>query len=151
MVFPRGGSAGNAVSLRTNEGRRDLRFGMYLDYMIVRHPEADAERRFRVESLRYMYELLDLDGHEIVAYHWHPSGVSPVRFPHMHIPNARPVPIGGRGLLVDRPQIAINRVHFPTGPIPLADVIGLFIRDLGIAPRRGDWEDVLAREQADIG
>jgi hypothetical protein len=48
----------------------------------------------------------------------------------------------GRGL----DAVALAEMHIPTGRVRFADVVRLPIAAFGVAPRRGDWEAVLAAE-----
>ena len=43
----------------------------------------DAEG-WRVEVRGYLYAI-GYEGRELVSYHWHPSGHSPITWPHMHV------------------------------------------------------------------
>lgn len=87
-----------------------------------------------------MYQLLDTDETEIIAFHWHPTGISRVRDPHLHLSSKlRPVPIGQAG-----DEAPLASMHVPTGFVPLADVVRFLIDDFGVIPLRDDWSDVLA-------
>ncbi len=144
-LIPRGGVSGNVVPLRTTDDQRGLRFGVYLEYRILEAPDAVADERFRVDVMRYAYEFLDREERELFAYHWHPAGVSPVRFPHLHLPRVSLIAPTGGSPLGGLSEIGIGKAHFPTGPISLEGVIGLLIRDFGVVPRRRDWAEVLER------
>jgi hypothetical protein len=39
---------------------------------------------WHVEVLGYLYAI-GYEGRELVSYHWHPSGSSPITWPHMHV------------------------------------------------------------------
>jgi hypothetical protein len=80
----------------------------------------------------YQYTLDDPGGHEIVAYHWHPDGISDHVRPHVHI---------GMGARVDYPQLIT--AHLPTNRISVEDFLLLSIRDLGVEPLREEWESML--------
>jgi hypothetical protein len=138
------------VPLRSAEGRRDLFLGVHHHYTIVHLPDDPTGGSFKVSSSRYMYEVLDRDERELFVYHWHPEGVSPIQVPHMHFSGAAPISLppapGGQ----QPRRLEVDRAHFPTGRIALEDVIELLIRDLGIVPRRGDWEDVLNESLASL-
>lgn len=87
----------------------------------------------------YDYEISDRDGHEILTYHWHPEGVSPVTEPHLHLSGRlRPLDLGPR----DAP-VALGEMHLPTGVVTLAQVVQLLITEFGVEPRREDWGTVL--------
>ena len=79
----------------------------------------------------YRYEFRLADGPLLLAYHWHPVGVSPVTTPHLHLGGA----LQG---------INLAEAHLPTGPVVLPDVLRFAIVDLGVDPLRDDWREVLA-------
>ena len=87
---------------------------------IVDDPTAE-----RIGTTEYSYELRGANGHPFLAYHWHPVGLSPVTTPHLHI--------GGSVTGVD-----LSKVHLPTGPVFLPDVLRFAIIDLGVEPLRAD-------------
>ncbi len=39
----------------------------------------------------------------------------------------------------------LSRIHFPTHHMELSDLIMFLITELGVGPRRPDWESVLDR------
>ena len=78
----------------------------------------------------YAYEFQGADGGMLLAFHWHPVGLSPVTTPHVHLGG----PLGG---------IDLSKAHVPTGPVALQDVLRFAITDLGVRPLREDWRDVL--------
>jgi hypothetical protein len=82
----------------------------------------------------YQYTLRDIDGREIIAYHWHPEGRSHVTTPHIHL---------GPGAEMGRRDLA--RAHLPTGQVMLEDVLRFAITELGVRPLRRDWSEVLDR------
>ena len=80
----------------------------------------------------YEYTIVDSDGREILTYHWHPGGQSPIAFHHLHLEH---------GAEVGREEL--QTAHLPTGYVSVADIIRLLIVDFGATPQRGDWESVL--------
>jgi len=87
---------------------------------------------WEARTAAYEYRLSDGDDREILAYHWHPDGVSHVQSPHLHL---------GPGAEVGR--VALTTAHLPTGWIGLDEVIRLAIEGLGTEPARRDWDRVL--------
>ena len=85
----------------------------------------------------YVYIFTLPIGTEILAYHWHPDGHSHIVDPHLHI---GPATIGTNAAY--RPG-AMHKAHFPTGFVPLASVIRMTIEELGVEPRRPDWDAIL--------
>jgi hypothetical protein len=86
---------------------------------------------WRVEILGYLYAI-GYEGRELIAYHWHPRGASPITRPHMHV--GADVQVGDRWLA---------KVHLPTGPVGLEQVVALAIAELGTEPLRDDWQRLI--------
>jgi hypothetical protein len=90
---------------------------------------------WRVEVRGYLYAI-GYEGRELVSYHWHPSGSSPITWPHMHV--GANIQVGDRWL---------GKVHLPTGAVGLERVVAMVITELGAKPLREDWERLI-REAA---
>lgn len=119
--------AGNdAVALR-GDGRLTLAVSEH--YFIVDRPHAG----WQVDRAAYFYAVGRLDTGELLAYHWHPRGKSPVIEPHLHV--RAHIQIGERWL---------GKVHLPTGSIALEDIVTLAIQELGAEPLRDDWAALLS-------
>jgi hypothetical protein len=86
---------------------------------------------WRVEIVGYLYAI-EYDGRELVAYHWHPHGDSPITWPHMHV--GADIRVGDRWL---------GKVHLPTGTVGLEQVVALAIVELGAEPLRDEWERLI--------
>ena len=87
---------------------------------------------WQIEVSSYFYELLDSDGREILAYHWHPRGNSPVATPHLHLE---------QGAQVGRPEV--RDAHLPTGEVSLNAILRVLIDEMGVRPVRSDWDSIL--------
>ncbi len=112
-----------------------LRGRTNLSFSIAAHVESRlGEEGWAASVAGYYLTISDAAEQEIVAYHWHPQGRSPIIEPHLHI---------GAGARAARAEL--SRAHLPTGAITLADVVALLIDGFGVRPRRADWRDVLAR------
>lgn len=100
---------------------------------------AEASGAFVAETIGYRFHLLDRNDQEILAYHWHPSGVSPVTYPHLHL-SGRLSPI-----VVDPGDVAIalGALHLPSGFVALKDIVRLLIDELRIEPQRNDWRAIV--------
>ncbi|MGF1471184.1 MAG: hypothetical protein ACFB50_05485 [Rubrobacteraceae bacterium] len=94
--------------------------------------ERTQKAPWRADLTSYFYTLKDLEGREIVAYHWHPESRSPITFPHLHL---------GAGAQIGREEI--QKSHLPTGHVEIEDVLLMAIRELGVRPQRDDWEEIL--------
>ncbi len=107
--------------------------------------EADntGRGRWSVETIAYWYHILDREGRELLAYHWHPRTVGPV-FPHLHISSR----IGTLPIGRNVPPVALGEMHLPTSHLPFAAVVRLLIGEFQIAPKRGDWDAALAAGEA---
>lgn len=115
----------HAVQLR---GRDRLTLRILLETRPVRS-EAATQVVAPVDG--YRVEFGRADGRTMLAYHWHPVGVSPVTWPHLHVSGS----LAG---------IDLGKAHLPTGVVPLQDVLRFAIVDLGVEPLRDDWRAVLA-------
>ena len=100
-------------------------------YRIVRSEVPPA--LWTVAEEGYRYRILDADHREILAYHWHPTGLSSYAAQHLHI---------GHGAMIRREEL--HRAHLPTGHVSVTDILRLLIRDFSASPRRRDWRAVLA-------
>ena len=99
---------------------------------------ADDRGSWRVSTDGYVYEVLDRQAREIVSYHWHPAGRSPITVPHLHV--------GGHTGSVD-----LSKAHLPTGRVSLVAVIRMTITEFGVEPLRDDWRAVLDRAETVLG
>jgi hypothetical protein len=94
--------------------------------------------RFEIVPASYTYRIADVDDREILAYHRHPVGISPITHPHLHLTSrARSfeIPIQRR--------IALGEMHIPTGFTTPADVVRLLLTEFEVEPRRLDWAAIL--------
>lgn len=108
-----------------------------VNYRIVEDPQQRGG--WAITTARYEYALEDDQEREFLIYQWHPQGSSPVTYPHLHIGQMAGLP--PRGLIT-------SHTHLPTGRIALEDLLRLAIEQLGVHPRRPDWERVLTESQA---
>lgn len=115
--------------------RSDLYLAFTQQYKVVE----DAENGpFRVTKRYYSYVIETQDAKEIVGYHWHPDGASPIQFPHLHLgPAAR---IGLEELS--------RKAHFPTGRVAFEDVVEFLIATFGVEPDRTLWQELLNKTKA---
>jgi hypothetical protein len=114
---------GDVVRLRT---KPRLTLDVTEQYRV--HEDADG---WHVEIVGYLYGI-EYEGRELVSYHWHPSGNSPITRPHMHV--GANIQVGDRWL---------GKVHLPTGAVGLEQVVALAIVELGVEPLRDDWERLI--------
>ena len=105
-----------------------LSFQQY--YRIVETEFSDDT--WTVMEAGYEYEILDDDHREILAYHWHPTGLSSFASQHLHL---------GYGASIGREELLT--AHLPSGYVSAADILRLLIRDFDAIPRRPDWEPIL--------
>ncbi len=124
--------------LRTDDGRR-LGFAVYEFYRV----EGSAQSGYQVRRTAYRFHILDRLGGELLAFHWHPVGVSPVTRPHLHLPGRLPA----LEIEPGREAFALGGMHVPTGFLALADVVRLLIEEFRVVPRRPDWRSILDAEQ----
>jgi hypothetical protein len=97
-----------------------------------------------------MYEFRLLDHHqtELLVYHWQPGPqFAGPDHPHLHV-SATLTP---RVDAVSQREIDLDKLHIATGTVSLASVVRMLITELGVAPRRDDWRDVLDRAEETLG
>lgn len=83
-----------------------------------------VERDHRVNTKKYIYtvsESADL-ATELFAWHWHPPDRSET---HLHV-------------------AGYKKLHVPTGRVSFEQIAHFLISDMNVAPRKTDWEAVLA-------
>ena len=114
-------------------GASRLRLQLQQSYLI--DPPTTRGGLWTVKIVAYAYTILDADHREVLNYHWHPIGNSPILGPHLHLE---------QGAMVGRPEI--RDAHLPTGPIAMGEFLRLLVQDLLVAPERRDWESVLVEE-----
>jgi hypothetical protein len=88
----------------------------------------------------YSFQLADGFGNELLAYHWHPIGLSHVRTPHLHLGAST----------VRNDAIPINETHLPTGIVTLPEIVRYLIEEIGVEPNRTDWTTILSRVENDL-
>ena len=81
----------------------------------------------------FSYEIHDSDGREVLLYHWHPRGSSPIETPHLHLE---------QGAEVGRAEV--RDAHLPTGEVSLNAILRVLIEEMGVQPRRPDWDSILS-------
>ncbi len=111
-------------------GESRLWFLLYKYYQIFESDSPSAS--WTVTETGYRYSIIDDEGRDVLEYHWHPVGQSPIIAPHLHI---------GHGAMIGR--VEIGNVHLPTGQVSISDILRMLIRDFSVTPRREDWESVL--------
>lgn len=125
---------GGPVAL-AGSGRLKLRFAHH--YGIV---EAPGERGpWKVSSAGYFYSLDDAHDQEVIVYHWHPGGSSPVSYPHLHL---------GAGAGCRREELIT--AHLPTGRVSVEEFLRMAIVEFRVEPLRADWPQVFADAQRDF-
>ena len=121
--------------LRLGASLRSVALTVRVDYAIV--PAADG---FAARIRRHSYRILERDGREILAYHRHPGGASPVNHPHVHLSGrSQPFEAKPGGAVVD-----LAAMHLATGQVGIVDIVRMLIEEFGVEPRRPDWQAILA-------
>lgn len=85
---------------------------------------------WKVSTAAYIYAIQDKQGHEIFAYHWHPTSTPQYDYPHLHVHS---------GILA--------KIHLPTRRISLEEILQLLITQLNVKPLKKEWEKVLRETQ----
>ncbi len=122
------------IPLRTRDGLWSVQLSAEIQYTIDRDDDY-----FRVRNTAYAYRLVDREQREVLTFHWHPTGISSVTHPHIHLSGRLPTLDLGPGSR----SVALGDLHIPTGPITLTDIVRLLIVEFGVAPRRPAWAAIL--------
>ena len=111
----------------------DLYVAVLQDYHIVK----DDDGSYRVTTDSWVYQILDDEGSEVLAYHWDPIGTPST--PHLHV--------GSVLLSSEKHHLskAFSNLHLPTDRISMEQIMYLLIRDFEVVPLNDGWEDVLSR------
>jgi len=124
---------GEPVRLQGNQPGRSLAMAITQEYHVV-HAPTDADRGpYKVATDQYWYSLEEVDGPEIILYHYHPLDRSGIEFPHMHMKS-------GLG------TVDLTSAHFPTGRVSVEAFLRLIITTFGVRPRSGferRWEAII--------
>jgi hypothetical protein len=116
-------SGGEAISLNIRH-----------TFVLVHDASREARYRWLARTTGYLYALEAADGREILAYHWHPGGRSPVTTPHLHL-----------GAAAGTLRRELEKAHLATGFVTPVALLTLLIEQFAVRPRRGDWAAVLDR------
>jgi hypothetical protein len=114
-------------------GARRLHLTVKLAFAIVESDRKSAGQRVNIQM--YQYSILDYWHKELLVYHWQPDVVGP-DFPHIHVSAALNAQIGA----LEQEQIALDKLHLPTGFVTLQSVIRMLITEFDIRPLRADWQ-----------
>jgi hypothetical protein len=125
---------GRVVAVRVSGTSARLGIQPKLDFDVL-----SESGGFRTRLSGYSCRVLEPSGREILAFHWHPVGTSPVTRPHLHVSSRMPpIEIGQDHV------VRVADLHVPTGFLPFAEVVRMLIEEFDVEPRRADWETVLA-------
>lgn len=101
-------------------------------YWKVITDERDGYGPYRVKTLGYDYSLVQGENTELWAIHWHPSGRSWEKHPHLHLGDA----------LLARTAPVSSKTHLFTGRMTFENAIRWAV-DFGAEPLYDDWQDRL--------
>lgn len=118
---------------------RDRTYALSFRHFFLTVATPSQRAAWIVRTVGYSYTLLDQGERELVAYHWHLAGRSPVVWPHLHV---------GAGMIRSGMARPFERVHWPTEPITIAAFVRVLVDDLGVEPLRADWRTRLETADA---
>ena len=137
--------ATDLVPLDSAFGRRSIKLSV--DHLYAIEAMSDSPLTpWVIRTVAYFYQVYDNDEWELFSYHWDPREESPswAEFPHMHVGRRLPRLAIGDG----NASLVLGDLHFPTEPVAVAALVRLLIRELGVPPRRPDWERILDKSAA---
>ena len=107
-----------------------MAFSILHAYEVAR-PQEDPHAPWAIHVEGYSHDLFGENEREVLAFHWHPDGRSPIIEPHLHIE-------------ASIARVDLRKAHVPTGTMTLQAFLGFMSRDLGVEPLRSDWRAILA-------
>ena len=113
-----------ACPLALVSGAAPLTLTLWQYYAVLSDRSGTRSERWRVQTTGYSYKLDDADGREILSYHWHPTGRSPVVRPHLHLS-------AGTGAL----RSELQRTHLGTGFVTPVTLLTLLLESFAVRPR----------------
>lgn len=144
IISPNSAPSGT-LSLQLPDRSPFLQLKVALDYQVLLDASGYNRPLYRAEIARYLYVVHDVQGRELFAYHLHPDSVSNVWIPHLHVSVAQnialPNGLGNQG----NTELPLGKLHFPTRRIDPPQLVRFLITELGVGPRRPNWEAVLER------
>lgn len=117
-------------------GVKHITLALWHYFAVISDPSSDRRQRWRAKTTSYFHKLDNADGREILAYHWHPAGRSPVTRPHLHL-----------GLGAGTLRSELQKAHMGTGFVTPVMLLVLLLESFDVRPRRADW--VMVLESAD--
>lgn len=142
-VFSQGSAAPGVVQLSRADRSPLLLLKVSIDYAVMLDGSGSLRPSYRAAISRYVYVVSDLNERELFAYHWHPFGVSDVGTPHLHVSAARDIFLSTQSAHTRAEAVPLGKLHFPTHHIEPPELVRFLITELGVGPRRADWESVL--------
>lgn len=133
---------GSPVPLRSRmAGPYFLEAGLHVEVTQV-----DVGREpFDCRLTGYSYAITTTGDREVLAFHWAPEMSGNQRsFPHMHVGS---IVSQGSQILPDR----FNKLHIPTGIIPIHSLVRFAIQELEVSVRPGIHTDTALRDLDRLG
>src|SRR3954452_8454640 len=106
----------------TLESRNGYRLRWRVSHVFRVIPAPGQQGMWQAQTTAYVYELRLVGGADLIAYHWHPRGISGITWPHAHL-HTLTAPVD------------LSRTHFPTGRIALEAVVRYAIMELKVPLR----------------
>lgn len=116
-----------------------------MEFALTRRQPYGVEASFGVVPTSYEYRLLDRLERELLVYHWQPGpSYAGPDHPHLHVSGS----LDAATSAVGRRRIDLDKLHLPTGHVPLTAVVRSLVTELGVEPLRPDWARVLDDAEA---
>lgn len=117
---------------------RNLAFGATMHFETLDQGASRGRERYRVSTRGYMYAMLNPDGQELFAAHWHPSSrSSSYTGPHYHL----------GGMALAETGVFMSRAHIASPRVSFEGFIRMMIEQFGIEATCADWKDRLKRTE----
>lgn len=96
-----------------------------------------SSRPVQITTESWRYTIYDHNQRELLAYHWHPGGVSEKTTPHFHV--------GSTILDTTGHEMGktFSRLHHPSGYVSIADIVRALIEEFNVVPIHDRWDETL--------
>jgi hypothetical protein len=122
------------IHLRREKGRPGLLLAPSQVFRII--PDDRYPGEYKASTLAYIYSVHinapEVEGTEIIAWHWHPLTTPDRVYPHIHV-RADHALVG-----------PLSKLHVPTGRVSFEEVVLFLVDELGVVPARDDWREIVS-------
>jgi hypothetical protein len=116
-------------------------------YEFIETAQIRGRQSWDVVITMYQYSIFDRSERELLVYHWQPGPqFAGPDHPHVHVSAALNAAVDA----VTTELIDLDNRHVATGLVTLPAIVRMLIEEFNVAPRRGDWREVIEERDASL-